>query len=200
MEFYELLGELVGDIVIQSYALKAAGKIAKAAELVANATQRVAKGERILEGFGPIGRDIAQVVGLSAEHGNEVVQEAIKVTLQEKDLIKEGQLFFQEVEKNAVKKISKLTIDLSRNDIPHIFRNEPGHLLDTAINRKLLIETANNIENFLGVDQYGTNWYAKILPNEKQVWVAARNNLIRNGGVNETPKIFNSKTGLARNL
>ena len=55
------------------------------------------------EGWGPIGRETAQVIGLGAEYGNEVVQEAIKVTLQEKDLIKEGQLFFQEVEKNAIK-------------------------------------------------------------------------------------------------
>jgi len=82
----------------------------------------------------------------------------------------------------------------------HIFRNENGHLPDTPENRKLLIDTASNTKNRLGVDQNGTEWFGKTLDNGKQVWATVRNNLIRNGGVNDTPKIFNPKTGLCKTI
>jgi hypothetical protein len=194
LQYCQWAGEIIADIVTQHYAFKAAGKAVSASELVAKAAERIAKGERIFESFGPIGKETAQVIGLSVENGNEIVREGIKSASNKKG----GQLFFEEV-KDEVKEFAKLRIDFSRDDIPHIFRNKEGHLLDTAINRKLLIETAN-IENFLGIDQYGTKWYARTLSNGKQVWIMVRNNLIRNGGLNEIPKIFDSKTGLSRNL
>lgn len=91
---------------------------------------------------------------------------------------------------------TKNKIDFFKKNESHIFRNDEGHLLDTPENRRLLIEMTSDPKNFLGPDERGNLWYGKILPDGKQVWTSVRDNLIRNGGLNETPKIFNSKTGL----
>jgi len=55
----------------------------------------------------------------------------------------------------------------------------------------------NNKKNFLGLDTRGNEWYAEILENGQQVWAQVRNGEIRNGGINNFPKTYNSKTGLS---
>ncbi len=57
---------------------------------------------------------------------------------------------------------------------------------------------ANNLENFLGTDKYGNEWYTKILEDGRQVWVESRNGSIFEGGINETPKPWNPNTGLKK--
>ena len=54
--------------------------------------------------------------------------------------------------------------------------------------------------NFIGICDRGQDWYVKIIENGKQLWAVVRNNIIRNGGINETPRTFNSTTGLSRLL
>jgi RHS repeat-associated protein len=80
----------------------------------------------------------------------------------------------------------------------HIFRNAPGHLADTPFNRKLLIQTARNSKNYLGIDQFGNIWHAKLQSDGSQIWTISRNGLIRNGGVNKQPIIFSLKNGLSK--
>ncbi len=79
----------------------------------------------------------------------------------------------------------------------HIFSKQgrPGHLPDTPENRQLLINTASDRANFLGTDKFGNDWYAKITPDGKQVWVQVRGNNIINGGLNEVPRSWHPETG-----
>ncbi len=79
----------------------------------------------------------------------------------------------------------------------HIFRDAPGHLPDTPINRDLLNSTLSEGKNFLGRDRFGNDWFARTLSDGRQVWTSSRDGLIRNGGVNETPKVFHPNTGLS---
>jgi len=54
---------------------------------------------------------------------------------------------------------SPTTVSISEKDANHIFRKSPGHVpLDRPANRQLLINTASNPKNYLGVDKYGTQW------------------------------------------
>lgn len=91
-------------------------------------------------------------------------------------------------------------IKISRDDIPHIFENRPGHLPDSLENRQLLVDLVLDENNFIGLDKYGTKWYAQITTQGKQLWAVVRNGLIRNGGINNIPRNFNGKTGLSRLL
>ena len=85
------------------------------------------------------------------------------------------------------------------NNSHHIFRNAPGHLVDTSANRNLLIDTASNPNNFIGKDKFGNNWYAQVREDGKQIWASERNGQIRNGGLNGIPKTFDPQTGLVGN-
>ncbi|MCX4379919.1 MAG: hypothetical protein OSJ61_27835, partial [Lachnospiraceae bacterium] len=82
--------------------------------------------------------------------------------------------------------------------IGHIFRDAEGHILDTPENRVLLEDVANNAENFRGIDQYGNEWYTKVLEDGKEVWVELRNGSIFEGGINESPRPWSPNTGLKR--
>lgn len=70
----------------------------------------------------------------------------------------------------------------------HIFGNREGHLPDTPENRKLFLDTTAEARNLVGVDKYGSQWYARLLENGKQIWVQVwKDGTIRNAGLNKTP-------------
>jgi len=79
----------------------------------------------------------------------------------------------------------------------HVWAKRPGHLERTPENEKLVHDVANDSECYFGPDKREHYWYAKILKNEKQVWVKVRNNKIIGWGINESSSIrkYNSKTG-----
>jgi hypothetical protein len=101
---------------------------------------------------------------------------------------------------NKDKKDPEIQIYDKNGQDKHIFRNGEGHLPDTPENRELLRDVASDIKNKLDVDSRGNEWYAKTLSNGKQVWALVRNNVIRNGGINDTPRSFNKQTGLSKNI
>ena len=72
--------------------------------------------------------------------------------------------------------------------LDHIFRNDSGHFLeDTLENRNVLLDTASR-NNFIKTDEFGNNWFAKLLDDGTEVWVSVRNGIIQNGGVNQVPQ------------
>jgi RHS repeat-associated protein len=81
--------------------------------------------------------------------------------------------------------------------IKHIFRDAPGHLADTPANRRLLQDVADDASTTLGTDKFGNAWSARTLDDGTQVWVQTRNGVIQNGGLNQTPRVFNPITGLS---
>lgn len=90
------------------------------------------------------------------------------------------------------------SVTISLTDLDHIFRNAPGHLPDdTPQNRQLLIDAASDPDNYLGKDKYNNEWYSKLRSDGTQIWVKVRHGVIRNGGVNQTPRTFNPVSGLS---
>lgn len=79
----------------------------------------------------------------------------------------------------------------------HIFRDAEGHFTeDTVNNRQQLINTAMDEKNYLGMDKWGNDWYAKSMPNGQQIWVQIRKGEIINGGINSSSRRWYRSTGL----
>ena len=57
---------------------------------------------------------------------------------------------------------------------------------------------ASDKKNFVMIDKYGNEWYGKMLPDGKQIWATVQNNTIRNGGINDIPKVANKNTGFCK--
>jgi len=91
-------------------------------------------------------------------------------------------------------------VQIFEKNAQHIFRKAPGHLLDTPANRELLIGVASDPANFLITDKYGNQWFAKLTADGKQIWAVLREGYVRYGGLNETPKVCHSETGLSKIL
>lgn len=68
---------------------------------------------------------------------------------------------------------------------------------DTSENRERFESLISRPENYLGNDQYGTDWYACLLPDGRQLWATVRNGHFRYGGVREEPKAFDPIHGLS---
>jgi hypothetical protein len=79
----------------------------------------------------------------------------------------------------------------------HMFRNAVGHMEDTSENRQLLRDLVRDVKNFVGKDaKWMRRWYSRIESDGTQLWAEVRNGIVRNGGRNKTPEVFNAETGL----
>jgi RHS repeat-associated protein len=83
------------------------------------------------------------------------------------------------------------------SQLGHIFRDAAGHLADSAENRRLLRDLANDPSAKLGPDRFGNIWSAKTLEDGSQVWTSSRNGIIQNGGVNDMPRTYSPQSGLS---
>jgi RHS repeat-associated protein len=91
----------------------------------------------------------------------------------------------------------KIGLPNDPSKLGHIFRDEDGHLPNTPENQQLLENLANDPNSQLGADNYGNEWAAQTQPDGTQVWVQYRGNTITNGGLNQTPRVYNPSTGLS---
>ncbi len=93
----------------------------------------------------------------------------------------------------------KITFPQGDAQLKHIFRDEEGHLPDTPANRQKILDVTSNLDNYLGKDARGNDWYAVISEDGTQTWVRVRNGVIDNAGVNDVPRTWDSETGLYHN-
>ena len=78
----------------------------------------------------------------------------------------------------------------------HMWDTREGHVPDTALNRAIIENTANNLKNYRGTDEQGNAWYTQTLKSGSQAWAEVRNGTITEAGINKTPLPFNEKSGL----
>ena len=86
----------------------------------------------------------------------------------------------------------------SESELGHIFRESEGHVADTPENRQLLLAVANDAAAQLASDQYGNEWFVKLLSEGTQAWVQVRSGTIVNAGINAVPRSYHQQTGLKR--
>ena len=94
----------------------------------------------------------------------------------------------------------KVDLPKNKSQLNHIFDKRPGHLPDTPENRKLILDLANDHRYYVGKDKYGNVWHVRINEDGTQDWVRHQNMMINEGGRNQEPKPWNSKTGLNKNI
>lgn len=79
-----------------------------------------------------------------------------------------------------------------------MFRDDVGHLANTIENQQALVKLTNSPANSLGTDRFGNQWFAEMRPDGTQLWGSVRKGVIQNGGLNTTPRDFDSNTGLSK--
>ncbi len=128
--------------------------------------------------------------------GTKIVKLATKgVKMVKKGVVKGWKAVKKGVRKGwqGVKKGLKKVVKFRKNTIPkgkaanHIFSGKSGKLSDTPANRRLITDLTNDSRNFLGVDKYGKDWYAKTLSNGTQLYGYTQNGIVKGAGINSPP-------------
>ncbi len=99
----------------------------------------------------------------------------------------------------VVGNITEIRLPEGDAQLKHIFRDAKGHLPDTPENRQTILDVANDLNNYIGKDARGNDWYVKIAEDGTQIWVRTRNGIVNNAGANEVPLEWDSETGLYKN-
>lgn len=91
-----------------------------------------------------------------------------------------------------------IVLPAEAGQLRHIFRNDDGHLEDSAENRLLLLELVNDPDDLVGTDRFGNDWYVSVKPDGTQLWACTRGPVIRNGGRNVAVRNFGINTRLSK--
>jgi hypothetical protein len=70
-------------------------------------------------------------------------------------------------------------------------------LPDTLENRQLVYDLIMHQENFLEKGPWGEEFYARLLPDGRQLWAEVYGGELRCAGIRRTPVVFDSRTGLS---
>jgi hypothetical protein len=81
----------------------------------------------------------------------------------------------------------------------HIFAEREGHVLDTFENRKLILDTVSDRNNYRGNDQWGIENYSKLLSDGRQIWARVRSGIIDDAGINVSKRPWDNDTGFKKN-
>ncbi|HVB73849.1 MAG TPA: hypothetical protein VNE38_09860 [Ktedonobacteraceae bacterium] len=68
---------------------------------------------------------------------------------------------------------------------------------DTPENHQRLETLITEQQNYLGKDSWGNDWYARLLPDGKQLWACVRSGMVQYGGMRNTPKSFDPRVGFS---
>jgi Tfp pilus assembly protein PilE len=99
--------------------------------------------------------------------------------------------------KNDDEEEDEKKIEISEQDMNHIFRKSEGHFTkNTPKARKIIEDIVADKNNYNGLDKYGTKWYSKIISDGQQVWAGVRDGKIRYAGINKIPWPKDRVTGL----
>lgn len=93
--------------------------------------------------------------------------------------------------------LSKVNVKFTDNS-RHMFDNREGHRPDSLEFRTEVMSTVKNVKNYHGSDIHDNDWYSEILLDGTQRWASIYQGVIKNCGVNNTPKMYNPITGLSR--
>lgn len=104
-------------------------------------------------------------------------------------------------EKSLTKPLESGTIELppNRDQLDHIFGDRKGHVPATEENKKMMLDVANDVRNFRGIDKHGNAWHIKLSDEGKQIWVRSQNGTINECGVNDVPREWDDESGLNNN-
>ena len=84
------------------------------------------------------------------------------------------------------------------SQIMHMFRIDDGHLPNTAQNRSKIVDMTEEKSNYLGLNQYGNECYAKKI-GKTQLWATVRNGIIQNCGLNSKEIPYIEGVGFVKN-
>ena len=78
----------------------------------------------------------------------------------------------------------------------YLFVTNEGYVLNTPENKQLFLNLVSDRKNWIEGDAWGDYWYVKVMRDGKQIWATVRDNVIQNGGINNSPKGWNPVRGL----
>ncbi len=108
--------------------------------------------------------------------------------------------------------VSKKTYNISgldditplQNKVPdgkaanHIFSDKPGKFPKSESSVEIIESLVNDQSNFLGLDKFGKEWFAKTTQNGEQIFGVVQNGVVKSAGKNKVPLKFKKGLGLKK--